>query len=184
MELSVERENQIIATVSYIHRRMGFYHPPFSFQQFFQLFSDYQIVPAHLPQGYDGELLLKKDKKIIRYRLGSRERTIRFTLAHEIAHSFLHRTSSHRCQLSRRVRIYRSSARTPKEQEADFFALELLVPMPMLDRIAPALEKEEKEKISRIGSELARIFGINTQTMQARLRDLLIYREWEEGKWL
>jgi len=81
MSISVERENQIIATVSYIHRRMGFYHPPFSFQRFFQLFPDYQIVPARLPQGFDGELLLRQGKKVIRYRLGSRERTIRFTLA-------------------------------------------------------------------------------------------------------
>jgi len=181
MSISVERENQIIATVSYIHRRMGFYHPPFSFQRFFQLFPDYQIVPARLPQGFDGELLLRQGKKVIRYRLGSRERTIRFTLAHEIAHSFLHRDSSHRCQISRRVRIYHPSSRTPREREADIFALELLVPMPMLDRVAPALEKE---KIRKLAPELAGIFGINTQTMLARLSDLLIYREWEEGEWL
>ncbi len=183
-KISVNQENKIIATVSYVHNRIGFFNPPFSFTHFFELFQGYQVLAARLPQGYDGELLSRGRDRIIRYRLAAREPTSRFTIAHEIAHSFLHHGSNHRCQISRRFRIYEPPKLNPKEMEADYFALELLAPIPMLNRMVPPLKKLSGEKFGETASELAKIFGINTITMQGRLRDLAQYRRCDEAEWL
>jgi len=183
-ELGMGQENKIIATVSYIHQRVGFYEPPFSFKLFFDEFSGYQVFGARLPRGYDGELLARGQDKIIRYRLEGREPSVRFTIAHEIAHSFLHRTQNHRCQVSRRFRIYEPPELSTKELEADFFALELLAPMPMLNRLSPGLESISPEQFNNLARELARIFGINTITMKSRLKDLKLFRRWDEAEWL
>jgi|GEM_PF-1584727 len=183
-ELGVGQENKIIATVSYIHHRVGFYEPPFSLKLFFDEFYGYQVIGARLPKGYDGELLAQGNNKIIRYRLDSREPSVRFTIAHEIAHSFLHRSENHRCQVSRRFRIYEPPELSAKELEADFFALELLAPMPMLSRLSPGLESISPEQFNNLARELARIFGINTITMKSRLRDLKLFRRCDEADWL
>ena len=183
-KLTVEMENRIIATVSYIHNRLGFLAPPLSFTHFFELFDGYQVIASRLPQGYDGELLSRGRARIIRYRLAAREPTSRFTIAHEIAHSFLHHGKDHRCQISRRFRIYQPPDLNPKEMEADYFALELLVPIPMLNRMVPPIKKLSGESFSELASELAKVFGINTITMQSRLRDLARYRRCDEAEWL
>ncbi len=184
MQISIERENQIIAIINYIHRKIDYHSPPFSFQKFFQQFPEYKIIPAHLPKGIDGEILKRGKEKIIRYRIGSRERTIRFTLAHEIGHSFLHREKEHRCYISREFRIYYPRQKNLTELEADFFAIELLAPLPMLDKLAPDLSNISEREFNHLSKEMAERFGINTLTMRARLKDLIIYRKWEEGEWL
>jgi len=184
--ITVEQENKIIATVSYIHHQLGFKSPPFTFTRFFEMFPGYKVIGSRLPTGYDGELLLRGTEKIIRFRLTAREPTARFTIAHEIAHSFLHRNKEHRCQIHRRFRIYEPPALNPKEMEADYFALEMMVPLPMLSRMVPAseLKKLGPEKLGALSSELAKVFGINTTTMQSRLKDLLRFRRCDEAEWL
>jgi len=182
--LDAEKENHIIATVSYIHQRTGFQDPPFSFQNFFEQFPGFKVIAARLPSGFDGELLMRGKEKIIRYRVESRDPNTRFTLAHEIAHSFLHHRENYHCRVNKRFRIYESRAAAPKEAEADFFALELLVPLPALNRIVRPLENLGEKEISSLASELARLFGINTITMKSRLKDLAIYRKFDEAEWL
>jgi len=183
-KITVGQENRIIATVSYVHQKVGFKDPPFSFTYFFNQFPGYKVIGSRLPTGYDGELLNIGREKIIRYRLAAREPTARFTIAHEIAHSFLHQTKEHRCQVHRRFRIYQPPELNPPEMEADYFALELLAPLPMLSRMVPVFKKMSPEKFSELASELARIFGINTITMQSRIRDLQRYRRFDEMEWL
>lgn len=185
-KIKIEQENKIIATVSYIHNRLGFRESPFSFTRFFELFSGYQIIGSRLPSGYDGELLLRGKERIIRFRLNAREPTVRFTIAHEIAHSFLHPKNEHHCQVFRRFRIYQPPALNPREMEEDYFALELLVPLPMLARMLSSadLKKMGPVKFNECASELAKIFGINVITMQSRLRDLMRFRRMDEAEWL
>jgi len=180
----VNRENQIIATINYIHLKLGFKEPPFSFKRFFDEFPGYQVIAAKLPPGYDGELLRRGKEKIIRYRSESRDPSSRFTIAHEIAHSFLHHRENYCCRVCREFRIYQPPAVKPRELEADFFALELIAPLPMLDRFAPDLEKLSQDEFNRAANQLAHLFGINAITMKSRLKDLAIYRRWDEAEWL
>lgn len=182
--IDTERENQIIATVSYIHQRTGFREPPFSLKRFFDAFPGYQVLAAKLPSGYDGEFLRRGVEKIIRYRAESRDFTSRFTISHEIAHSFMHHQENYCCKLNRQFRIYTPRVVRPREAEANFFALELLAPLPMLNRMAPALENLGESEFSELGARFGQIFGINTLTMKAWLKDLAIYRGWDEGEWL
>jgi hypothetical protein len=182
--IDTDRENQIIATVGYIHQRMGFREPPFSFKHFFDAFEGYRVAAANLPSGYDGEFLKRGAEKIIRYRAESHDFTTRFTIAHEIAHSFLHHQADYCCKMSKSFRIYSPPRVTAKEAEANFFALELLVPLPVLNRLAPDLEGLTESGFLELGSQLGPVFGINSLTMKARLKDLAIYRRWDEGEWL
>jgi len=179
-----DRENRIIATVSYIHQRTGFIDPPFSLKSFFDQFSGFKVIGAKLPPGYDGELLVRGEEKIIRYRIENRDPSTRFTIAHEIAHSFLHQREAWHCKVGRRFRIYEPAKSVPKETEADFFALEMLVPLPMLNRIVHPLEKLSAKELNSLSSELAQLFGINTVTMKSRLKDLAIYRKFDEAEWI
>ena len=182
--MDTERENQIIATVSYIHQLTGFREPPFSFKHFFDNFPGYQVIAARLPRGYDGEFLRRGCEKIIRYRAESHDFTSRFTIAHEIAHSFLHHQEDYCCRVNRSFRIYGAVKKSPKEAEANFFALELLAPLPMLERLVPAMENLGESEFNELGAQFGPVFGLNSLTMKARLKDLSIYRRWDEGEWL
>jgi Zn-dependent peptidase ImmA (M78 family) len=182
--LDANKENHIIATVSYIHQRTGFHEPPFSLQNFFNQFPGFKVIAARLPAGFDGELLIRGNDKIIRYRVESRDQSTRFTIAHEIAHCFLHHRENYHCRVNKRFRIYEAESAAPKETEADFFALELLVPLPLLNRIVRPLEHLNEKEIGSLASELAQLFGINTITMKSRLKDLAIYRKFDEAEWL
>ncbi len=175
-----DRENEIISTVSYLHHRLQFREPPFSLQDFFRSFRYFELMPAKLPQGYEGELLIQGDHKIIRYRIANREPKNRVTIAHEIGHAFLHARQEFCCELARSFSLYKSKPLDPKEWEADFFAFELLAPLPMLNRCTPVLEKLDRETRGEETRRLARLFGIPTLAMRTRLRDLQKWRAWEE----
>lgn len=182
--MEVSRENQIIATVNYIHLKTGFKGPPFSFKRFFDELPGYQVIAAKLPPGYDGELLRKGKEKIIRYRSEIRAPSTHLTIAHEIAHSFLHHREDYCCKVCKEFRIYQPPDAKPKELEADFFALEMIAPLPMLDRFAPDLEKLSQDEFNQAASQPTNIFGINAVTMKSRLKDLGLYRRWDEAEWL
>jgi hypothetical protein len=175
-----DRENEIVSTVNYLHHRLQFRDPPFSLQEFFESFPYFKLAPARLPRGYEGELLIQGRQKIIRYRVETRESKNRHTIAHEIGHGFLHAREEFCCHLSRSFSLFKKKPVDTKEWEADFFAFELLAPLPMLDRHAPLLEKLDKEKRAQEARRLARLFGISTLAMKTRLRDLQKWRQWEE----
>lgn len=183
--LSSGRENQIIATVNHIHQRVGFSLPPFPIHNFFQEFPGYQVKGARLPKGYDGELLCKGEEKIIRYRMESTMSSARFTIAHEIAHSFLHTDREFKCNIYKRSRLPENTkGRTKKfkhiEDEADFFARELLVPLPMLDRLARDLDELGEDELSEEVGRLAMLFFVSKQLMRSRLKELFEWRKWSE----
>jgi len=172
-----DRENEIIALVTYIHNRIGFRDPPFSLLDFCGAFPNYELTPAELPRGLNGEVLLKGSLRIIRYRQGSRPATNRFTIGHEIGHGFLHEDKEFRCRVSTAFSIFKPPAGDAREWEADFFSSELLMPMPVVNRLAGPLDAPDAER--RETARLSEIFGVTSVTMRSRLTDLARMREWE-----
>jgi len=173
-----DRENEIISTVSYIHGKLGFREPPFLLQDFFDAFPNFQLEAARLPRGFQGEILVKGDWRIIRYRVESKEAAARFTIAHEIGHAFLHADEEFSCRISGTFRLFGKKPADPIEWEADFFAAELLMPMPMVNRLAAKVM--DAKTLPAEAKRLARLFGVSLPPMRARLQDLVRMRTFED----
>lgn len=174
-----DRENEIIALVTYIHNRICFSGPPFSLLDFCASFSAYELQPAELPRGFNGEIIMKGPHKIVRYRSGSKPSTNRFSIGHEIGHGFLHEEEEFQCKVSSSFSLFKKPAGNQREWEADFFSAELLMPIPVLNRMAGDLSKFSEPENQREASRLADIFGVTRSTMKSRLNDLTRMREWE-----
>ncbi len=174
-----DRENEIISTVSYIHGKLGFREPPFLLQDFFQAFPHFQLEAARLPKGFHGEILLKGELRLVRYRVEDEGPASRFTIAHEIGHGFLHLNEEFSCRISRgSFRLFGVKPADPVEWEANYFAAELLMPMPMVNRLARKGLNEES--LAAEAKRLARVFGGTLPQMKARLQDLARMRNIEE----
>ncbi len=174
-----DRENETIALVTFIHKRVGFRDPPFSLLDFCAAFQNYELQPADLPAGFNGELIIKGQYKIVRYRSRSKPSTNRFAIGHEIGHGFLHEHEEFQCKVSSTFSIYKKPAGDPREWEADFFSAELLMPMPVVDRFACDLRALTEPGLKRESARLSQIFGVSKPVMKARLADLEQKRTWE-----
>ena len=133
------------------------------------------LEAARLPKGFHGEIRVKGDLRLIRYRAESRASAVRFTVAHEIGHGFLHLDEDFACRISAAFRLFGKRPADPVEWEADFFAAELLAPLPKLDRRAGKLEG--KEALAAEAARLARAFGVPAPLMRGRLLDLAQLRK-------
>jgi len=174
-----DRENEIIALVTFIHNKIGFRDPPFSLLDFCNAFPNYELQPAELPAGFNGEILAKGGYRIIRYRSGSKPNTNRFAIGHEIGHGFLHEDQEFQCKVSATFSVFKKPAGSAREWEADFFSSELLIPMPTLNRMVGDLSSISKEERKKEAATKADIFGVTTASMRSRLEDLARMREWE-----
>lgn len=172
-----DRENEIISFVSFIHGKVGFREPPFSLQAFFAAFPNYQLEAARLPKGFHGEILVKGEWRLIRYRVESQGPAVRFTIAHEIGHGFLHLEEEFVCRISTTFRLFGKKPADPVEWEADYFAAELLMPMPTVNRLAP--KRLDSKSLPAEAKRLARVFGITVPLMRARLQDLVRMQTFE-----
>ena len=174
-----DRENEIISLVTFIHNRIGFRDPPFSLLDFCTDFPRFELQPAELPIGFNGEIIMKGPHRIIRYRSGSKPATNRFAIGHEIGHGFLHEDQEFQCKVSSAFSIFRPPAGNQKEWEADYFSAELLIPLPVLNRLTPNLDKASEPETSQELSRMADIFGVTRGVMKTRFNDLSRLREWE-----
>lgn len=175
-----DRENEIIALVTFVHNRIGFRDPPFSFLDFCGAFPNYELQPAELPVGFNGEILLKGSLRIVRYRSGSKPSTNRFSIGHEIGHGFLHEDLEFKCKVSASFSIFKPPAGDAREWEADFFSTELLMPLPVVNRLASKLEAMAEPDLRKETERLADLFGVTRATMRTRLEDLARMRSWED----
>jgi hypothetical protein len=174
-----DRENEIIALVTYVHNRIGFRDPPFSLLDFCAAFPGYELQPAELPRGFNGEIIMKGPHKIVRYRSGSKPSTNRFAIGHEIGHGFLHEDEEFQCKVSATFSIFKKPSGAAREWEADYFSAEMLMPMPVLNRTAADMTGVSEPECKKEVSRLADIFGVTKATMKSRLDDLTRMREWE-----
>jgi Zn-dependent peptidase ImmA (M78 family) len=109
-------------------------------------------------------LLDKNNKKIY---LNSRESAARqnYTLAHELAHLFLdHKANEY--GVYRRDSLY-SEQKPEKEQEADYFAAELLMPKELVDEV-----KTRYSLTNNDVTALSKLFGVSPSAMKFRLKNL------------
>lgn len=106
-----------------------------------------------------GAAISKKDNLTIFYRKQDSKNRQRFTIAHELAHCCLHTDNLQQNHIELREN---ETVKDAKETEADIFAGELLIPEQSLVKVynefyVPSLKS------------LAKIFGVSTNVMAARL---------------
>lgn len=109
-------------------------------------------------------LLNREDKTIF---LNADESPARqaYTLAHELAHYFLnHKPNEY--GVYRRDSLYKT-LKPAKEQEADFFAAELLMPRDLVEQTLKKYHLQKEDVVT-----LAKIFGVSRAAMTVRLKDL------------
>ena len=174
-----DRENEIISLVTFIHNRIGFRDPPFSLLDFCAAFSNYELQAAERPLGFNGEIISKGAGRIVRYRSGSKPATSRFAIGHEIGHGFLHENLEFQCKVSAGFSIFKPPPGDRREWEADYFSAELLIPLPVLNRMVGDLSAVPAEEHDRELHGMADCFGVSRSVMRTRFQDLHQCREWE-----
>lgn len=109
--------------------------------------------------------LLDKERRTIFLNVAESAGRQNFTLAHEFAHYFLdHKSDEY--GVYRRDSLY-AEGKPEKEQEADCFAAELLMPEPFITKL-----KARYDLTDRDAPTLAKLFGVSPSAMRYRLRDL------------
>lgn len=178
----LERTNLILGHVASIHEAMDHEEPPFDFSRFLEVYPEFTLIPARLPAVLDGRLRIKEGRPFIFYNVNTTRGRQRFTIAHEIGHAFLH-TDLFACRVAETFSRHKTSRRPVAESEADFFASELLIPMPLLDRHAPAeLEVLPEAAHNRLVVRLSRTFNVSKTAMRIKLHDLRHVRKTTVGR--
>ncbi|HZM63672.1 MAG TPA: ImmA/IrrE family metallo-endopeptidase [Candidatus Saccharimonadales bacterium] len=109
--------------------------------------------------------LLDKKKKTIFLNADEPAARQSFTLAHELGHYFLHHKSNE-YDVYRRDSLY-AEGKPEKEQEADYFAAELLMPEELIQRFKSRYDLDDNNI-----SSLSKLFGVSPGAMRYRLKDL------------
>jgi Zn-dependent peptidase ImmA (M78 family) len=178
----LERTNLILGQVASIHEAMGFSEPPFNFSLFLEVYPEFTLIPAKLPAVLDGRLRVKEGRPFIIYNVNATRGRQRFTIAHEIGHAFLH-TDIFACRVAETFSRRKTSRRPVTETEADFFASELLIPMPFLDRYAPAeIDGLPEAALNRLVVRLGETFNVSKTAMRIKLTDLRHIRKTTLGR--
>lgn len=134
-----------------------------------------KVTPFPLEDDVSGLLVIEKGQGVIGYNQNESRVRRRFTIAHELAHYFLH-SEHHKFFVDKVFRAYRNAAAVlnPEiqvlEQEANAFAAAILMPESIIKK------EIEKTQID-LGSEdevreLAKLFDVSTTAMHYRLANL------------
>lgn len=131
-----------------------------------------EVVPEELDDEISGILLLQDQPVIAVNKLHSVARQ-RFTIAHEIGHFLLHRTSKDAVFVDRAAIQYRNQVSSkgidPNEVAANNFAAALLMPCRMLEQDLKAID----ESIADVHViRLSKKYGVSEQAMSIRLARL------------
>lgn len=114
------------------------------------------VVLSDLPTGISGKLQRDphdNEKWIIRINRHEHRNRQRFTLAHEIAHFVLHRTSISE-ELNGELiddTFYRSGLSDRREREANQLAAEMLMPWPLIRKLTAEGVRTPRELAERLG---------------------------------
>lgn len=135
-----------------------------------------EVVPKKFSDDISGFLAMNNGKTVISYNENEVKERIRFTVAHELGHFFLH-SKNQPLFIDKTPKImYRNNASTTGEvlieREANAFAAALLMPQSL---IIDEIEKLQKNDASEIISNLADTFEVSEQAMSFRLSNLGYY---------
>lgn len=129
----------------------------------------YDVLMANLPPDVAG-MVYEKRKAILINNKDSTQRQA-FTIAHELGHIKLHPdelAADPNLGVLYRIPLGHKDS-DPKEQEANCFAANLLVPDKMLKALV-----EQYNKLATV-ERLARVFGVSTDVIRYRLKDLRLH---------
>lgn len=119
-------------------------------------------IEAQVGKEIDGIIQKSKDGNFRIYvKEDSIDARVRFTIAHELGHYFLHMKDSEAGKVLTSFRMDSS----PKETEANQFAAELLMP-------EDYVRAEYKKMFIPISDSLAQTFNVSKMAMQFRLKNL------------
>ena len=118
-----------------------------------------KVYRSDLPVGISGAIYKESDDYIICSNKREPKTRRRFTYAHELAHYLLH------CDdIGNGINentLFRGSLSNDKEVEANKLAADILMPMPMIDKLVA------EERHSLVG--IAEIFGVSLSALLVRL---------------
>lgn len=109
--------------------------------------------------------LLDKENKTVILNLDESTGRQNFTVAHELAHYFLDHAPNE-YGVYRRDSLY-ADFKPEKEQEADCFAAELLMPEDMIAKVKAKYSLTDEDIPA-----LSKLFGVSPSAMRYRMRDL------------
>ena len=129
---------------------------------------DVSVKVSSMDIGISGQIMRGDEGYLIRVnRYETRERQ-RFTIAHELAHFFLHKTTIDRFPngITDNV-LYRSGAPERVEYEANRLAADIVMPMPLIKKVL----KEQFDNIIDDDTieSLAELFQVSKPAMEIRL---------------
>lgn len=128
------------------------------------------VQSADLENDISGLFVIKDKKAYIRYNKTESQHRVRFTIAHELGHYFLHKDTPLFVDRNESV-LYRNNDSTTgeiiKEREANAFAAALLMPSHFIEKEMNGLPIS-----TDIIPHLASVFNVSTQAMSFRLSNL------------
>lgn len=136
--------------------------------------SEGAVIARHHFDGQESGFALRADGRwIIGVNTMTSPRRRRFTIAHELGHLLLH--PGRPLIVDQSVRVNRrddlASMGTDREEiEANGFAAELLMPLPMvLAQLAQVFDLSETPSRDELTSQLAKVFDVSNEAMGFRL---------------
>lgn len=134
------------------------------------------ILPMELDSDVSGLFIVKDGKPYIAYNRDENQTRVRFTIAHELGHYFLH-SKSIPLFVDKVERVhYRnqdsSSGEVRKEREANSFAAALLMPKNHLIHEIENLQNEFGASSDKVVRSLAKKFDVSPIAMTIRLTNL------------
>ncbi len=172
-----------IARADEIHRRIGYTGGAFPLREFLRTEPTFELraaPPGVLPEGADAAMRRDSAGALVLYNPRAPVQRIRFTIAHEIGHALLHHAGEHR-RAPRRALPPREAKR---EDQADLFAAELLMPAWAIDRALPTDWREHggaAVDFERQVRRLAALFRVSRAAMRIQLEHYLHLRETSLG---
>jgi len=170
-----ERIREIRDIVESVHERGRFKNPPFDFAIYKNLYPKHVIFHTdEFPENADGSFRVRNGFPTLIYRRSLSDEERRFRLAHVAGHALIHKRGKFYCSDRPNTATYPPKGEEiNKEEEADLFAIELLMPFDMIadeltEHIHGAKEPED------IVEQVAKKFGVPLDLAELRLSEFKI----------
>jgi Zn-dependent peptidase ImmA (M78 family) len=170
-----ERIREIRDIVASVHERGGFKTPPFDFAIYKNLYPKHVIFHTNeFPENADGSFRVRNGFPTLIYRRSLSEEERRYRLAHVAGHALVHKKGKFYCSGRPTGNTYPPKGEEiGKEEEADLFAIELLMPFGMIaDELTEQIHGARDP--GDIVEQIARKFGVPLDLAELRLSEFKI----------